>query len=112
MEEVARELIKEYVIESAVKQKCSEERRKEIAQFIKWNEIGKFLPGIDEEVDLDNDISIYGISASDKRSRLVNMWASRNADDATYESMIIAMCKAREKAQATRVCKMLKPKTG
>ena len=105
----ASKLIKRYGIEGAVKQTCSEKHRQEIATFIKWNEVGKFLPGINEQDDLNNDISIDFTSPrpSDKRSRLVNMWASRNADDATYESMIIAMCKAREKTQATRVCKML-----
>ena len=112
MAEEASKLIHKHGIEGAVKQKCSKEHMQQIAQFIKWKEVGKYLPEIEETVDLDDGIDIDGINARDKRSKLVKLWESRNADDATYESMIIAMCEAKEVDQATRVCKMLKPKSG
>ena len=76
-----------------------------IKQFIAWREVGPFLQEI-ERIHM-KDIDRDGFDESDKRRRLIDKWEDLNGDEATYDVLITAMLRAKEKEDATKVCKLL-----
>ena len=101
------QLLQKYQLtDDRLRQKCSDDHLKEIAQFISWREVGPCLPEINLSVDLEG-IDRDGYNEAGKRWMLVNLWEERNGDDATYHVMITSMERARKRDETTKVCKLL-----
>ena len=93
---LAQLLQKYQLTDDRLRQKCSDDHLKEIAQFISWREVGPCLPEINWSVDLE-DIDRDGYNEAERRRMLVNLWKQRNGDGATYHVMITAMDRARRR---------------
>ena len=58
------------------------------------------------------DIEKDGFDEVKRRQKLIDMWAEKNGDEATYDQMVTAMIKAEKINEATKVCKLLTPQSG
>ena len=88
----------------------SRDHELEISKFISWKEVGPYLPRI-TNVDI-KDLHENFNEAADKRKRLVQIWKEKNAADATYHVLIIAMRRAEKEMEALHVCRLLCPHKG
>ena len=98
------------ITDSMLQQKCSEEHLLEIEKFISWQEVGRRLPKIGRAgvMDIERD----GFDEAKRRQKLIDMWAQKTGDEATYDQMVTAMIKAEKINEATKVCKLLTPQSG
>ena len=107
VEQDKAELMENYGLTHAMlKQKCSEDDRLAIMEFVGWNEVGKF-PSRITATNLE-DIDVECRKENKKREALVDLWLEKNGDDATYDNMVTAMLRAHNKQQATTVCDLLR----
>nr|CAB97128.1 GCDD2 [Geodia cydonium] len=95
---------------SALKNTVTDDHLTEIKEFIPWKKVGPRLKGISDG-DID-DIDRDGFDQPDKRRRLVNLWAQTNGSQATYYALVEALLKAHMRADAEKVCNLLKGQDG
>ena len=108
MEKEKEALVKQYgLTEQKLQTKCSEEHLLEVATFIDWQKVGPWLENVGRQAV--EDIDHEGYDQDDKRAKLMDLWEKRNGGSATYDQLITAMLKAKNRSNAEAVCKMLNP---
>ena len=91
---------------TALMNEVTKDHRTDIKEFIQWQQVGPRLKGISDG-DI-NDINKDGFDQADKRRMFVELWAEKNGSQATYYDLVKAMLKAQKRADAEKVCDLLK----
>ena len=87
-----------------LEERCSDDHLTAISKYVSWDAVGPYLVSRQDMKDIRKD----GKYEQDRRGLLIEKWED-SGSEATYDTMITAMLKAKKRKEAEDILKLLRP---